>query len=295
MNIYSFVIYVVVASSSIPFINCADNHINDGLMEFYGVPVEYEPKSYTAISSATVSMNCKLDKDSNVNNMIDIINKIMNENADTRLIVFGETILGWYFHPRLTEDYQRNLAETQDGATFQKLSKIALEKNIYLAYGFVEYEDDLLYNSLMLINPRGEKQAVHRKNYIIGWDWDSGFNPGKSIEITEIDGVSTLLMICADYKSKDFFEAVQNEEFKMIIHSTAFNGNFNFDPDITSRRYNAWNICANRVGDERIGEEGDVYHFGSFIADPTGTIRAGSAGDPIREEGYAYFKIKIAE
>ncbi len=189
-------------------------------------------------------------------------------------------------------DYQKSLAENSNGETYQRISNLARQYQIHIVYGFTEISDGELYNSQILIDPDGEIESIHRKNFIIGYDYENGFKKGDEINIVEIDGINTAMLICADYKYLPVLQELQKKDFSLVIHSTAFNGNFDFNPDMTARRFNTWNICANRIGDERVGSAGDVYHFGTYISDPTGHIWAGSAGSN-KAEGYIYYEIRI--
>jgi predicted amidohydrolase len=75
-----------------------------------------------------------------------------------RLVVFPECMdLGW------TDPSARRLAQPIPGPNSERLSRAAKQHGLYVAAGLVERAGERLYNSAVLIDPRGEIVLVHRK------------------------------------------------------------------------------------------------------------------------------------
>jgi len=193
----------------------------------------------------------------------------MAEKLATRLIVFSETILGWYYKPDEPEAYQRRVAETIPGNATEMIGEMAK-----------------LYNSPVLLNPNGELQAVHRKVRLIDWDVESGFSEGNQETIVEIDGIKAGIIICADVQSYEQTKELVKENIQLLIHSLASEADeFQIDP--VARQFNSWVIFSNRYN-----VEGEAKYSGlCYIADPAGTIRIGEEGG----ERYLFYRIGICE
>ena len=265
---------------------CGDSDIiYQSLMDISGAPLEYDDSKANAhLNIASVSMQCSENKQENLNKMINIIKKIMAEKPQTRLIVFGETILGWYYKADEPEAYQRSVAETIPGPATLTIGVLADSLDIYIVFGMSEIKESKLYNSQVLLNPQGEIEAVHRKVNFIDWDEESGFTKGNQVTVVEIDGIKTGMIVCADVQSLWLTKALVEENIELLLHSLASNAG-EFTIDAVARQFNSWVVFANRCG-----REDDADYSGTcYISDPAGTIRVGCEG----EERYVYYRIGV--
>lgn len=230
---------------------CDDSDtIYQSLMDISGAPLEYDDsKANKHLNIASVSMQCTEDKQENLNKMIRMIEKIMAEKPQTRLIVFGETILGWYYKADEPESYQRRVAETIPGPVTAAIGTLADSLDIYIVFGMSEINESELYNSQVLLNPQGEIEAVHRKVNFIDWDEESGFTKGNQVTIVDIDGIKTGMIVCADVQSLWLTKALVEENIELLLHSLASNAG-EFTIDAVARQFNSWIAFANRYGDE---------------------------------------------
>ena len=95
------------------------------------------------------------------------------------LLVLPEMALTGYVFKEF-EAAQR-VAEAVDGPTFQALSPVAREHGCWLVCGFPERAKDRLFNSALVLNPKGERAFVYRKTLLYDADmlWatsgDSGY------------------------------------------------------------------------------------------------------------------------
>ena len=215
---------------------------------------------------ATVAMQCDLSPHKNRERMLDFITRIKKEQPEVDLIVFGETILGWFFNPGRTKEYHQEIAETIPGATTKQLSEIAVAENIYLSFGMTEKVAGAVFNSQVIINPTGEIIGVHRKFFMR----DSTFQPGtRPVTVADVKGIRTGLVICFDIRSNKVVKALRKSKLDLIIHSMADDKDPNFfGAGFLARNFGTWYVTANRFGDEG----GHFWCGHLFISNPLGKI-----------------------
>lgn len=100
--------------------------------------------------------------------------------------------IGW------TDGRTRELAERiPEGETFRGLAGMASELGMYLAAGIVEREGGKVFNSAVLLSPRGEMLLRHRKlnELEIAHDY---YDLGDRLGVAETEFGRVGLMICAD-------------------------------------------------------------------------------------------------
>ncbi|UCD58982.1 MAG: carbon-nitrogen hydrolase family protein, partial [Candidatus Hydrogenedentota bacterium] len=112
-----------------------------------------EKEADKRLKVATIAMQCDVDPEVNRRKMVGMIHHVKDAHPDVELIVFGETILGWYKKVPETRQYHEEIAEPIPGITTRLMSKSALENKIHISFGMVERDDGKLYNSQVLIDP----------------------------------------------------------------------------------------------------------------------------------------------
>ena len=273
------------------------NTIIQSLYDISGAPLVYDDSGATKIlHAAAVCMRCSQDKEENLSAMEAMIDSIAAAHADIELIVFGETILGWYYEPEDPQGYQWALAEPITdppiaGTAVERIAARADTHNIHIVFGMGEVDGGRLYNTQVLLAPDGTIQAKHRKIHFVDTDQSGGFAAWNrdtadplSLTITDINGIRAAMLICADVSDVWLATEINERGVDLIIHSLA-----SFEPaftiDAVSRQFNAWEIFANRCG-----READTEYAGNcYIADPAGTIRAGGEG----AERYEYAVVRV--
>ena len=277
---------------------CADynvDHIYWGVADLYSAPIPWDDSGATKhLNVATVCMQCDLNPDINRQRINDFVIRIMEEKPETRLIVFGETILGWYYKPDEAEAYQRRIAESVvDGPTRLMMSSFASMYDVYIAYGISEKDGNEIYNSLVLLDPSGDLIALHHKYFFTSWDVEDGFTPGKKTNTAIIDDIKVGLSICKDVNSTYLAkEYSMDKDIKIMIYSAADTGAGPMRVYPPARAYNKWFISANRIGDEiLVGHEEEGNSFDGYyeIIDPAGY----SVRSDIHNEGYLYYRIGV--
>ncbi len=242
-------------------------------------------KANKHLKIATTAMICDENPDKNLHKMTNFIEKIKQDYPDVELIVFGETIHGWFFNFKKTAEYHHKIAEAVPGRTTNIMSELATKNNVYLCFGINEKDGSRFYNSQVLIDSSGKITAVHRKRKMR----ESFFSPGEiPVTIVQIKDIRTGLVICYDVQSKEVNKALRKSKLELIIHSLADDEDpREFGIGFLARSYDAWLINANRYG-----EEGGHYWNGWLtITNPLGEICARGK----EKEQYLYYEIGIIE
>jgi predicted amidohydrolase len=216
---------------------------------------------------APIVMRCSPDPDHNLKEMLTIIDVITHKNPYVDLIFFGETILGWYDKGDETAAYHQKVALSTSDRIIEALIAAAKNKQIYLCFGFTERFNGKIYNSQILVNPKGEIQAHHRKFHLKGNTFSPGSQP---VTFTDINGVKTAMIICYDAQSKQVISALLNSEIDLLLFSLADDEDKrSFAARLSANLYDFWIVTANRIGNEG----GHYWNGHQVISDPWGRLR----------------------
>ncbi len=232
---------------------------------------------------ATTAIEVSRDPDENRTRIVERIEEIADARAGVEIILFGETITGWYRGS--TDDaensaYQETVAEPVPGPTTDAVADLARDLGLHVGFGIAEDDGDL-YNALVLVDPDGEIVAVHRKVLPVHSEYvaslDNPYTAGDAPTVVEIDGVPFGLVICNDMHSLEVAEAFADAGVRVVLSALADTvpapdeGGWSPIPPI----WNAWVVQANRYG-----EEGDLTYPGAIsILDPAGSVRAAMNGE----------------
>lgn len=127
-------------------------------------------------------------------NFVRIENAIIDAiDQGAEIVCFPETsILGWVN----IDAHER--ANPIPGNDSQRLCKLARKYKVHLCIGLAEKEDDLLYDSVILIDDKGEILLKHRKINILSELMVPSYTPGSEIKVVDTKFGKIGLMICAD-------------------------------------------------------------------------------------------------
>jgi predicted amidohydrolase len=253
------------------------------LAEWIGAARSVDPtKMSHRMRVAVVSARGFEEKQRNLQQIKDIASGIVEDHPDVRLIVFGESSLGLYYYSADAPAYQQHAAERIPGEATKEIGGVATRLRVYIAIGMIEQADDGLYNSVIVLDPRGKIIAQHRKMMLHYYDQLNGITKAPpNAEVADIDGFRVGLSICADGNSKWLTEAYRERGIDALIYSVTSKIPFTvswlkyYPP---AKRFNAWVLAANREGQE--GK--DEYPGTVFIADGGGAVHA------IKSEGIGY-------
>ena len=227
--------------------------------------------STKTLSVATVAMRPDLEPQVNRDRMKRLVEDTKRDHPDVRLILFGETILGWFYKKGETQEYHESIAETVPGPSTEFIAALAKTHDIYISFGLSESAKGRLYNAQVLISPMGEVIAKHRKF----WIRNKVFTPGDlQLTTADVDGIKVAILICADARSLRLLKTIRRERVDVVLGSLAdYSANVRFN-QIIGTFYDAWALVANRYGEE----PPVMWHGLITITDPWARLRASGMG-----------------
>lgn len=204
-------------------------------------------------------------------NVEGVINTLRGAKAD--LLVLPELFSTGYLF--LNEEELRRSAEPiPDGPTVSKFLKLAKEENTSLVFGIAERAEDKLFNSSVLLTPKGDC-FVYRKLHLFDRE-KHFFAPGdKELEVFDIGEARIGMMICFDWIFPEVARILALKGADVICHPSNLILRYCQDAMITRCVENrVFAITSNRTGTEKRGEEEMTFTGNSQIIDPKGKILA---------------------
>lgn len=155
------------------------------------------------------------DKQKNLEKKEELIEKALEKQPDTSLIVFPEMSLTGYI---LDRDIY-NLAEDVNGPSIQAVKALAVKHGVNLIFGFIEKNgDDKPYNSVLVIWKDGNIITKYRKNHLFTQSVEPDlFSAGEELSIFELDGWKYWLSICFDIRYPRLYEAYKHAGVECVI------------------------------------------------------------------------------
>lgn len=247
----------------------------------------YDEASATKqLTVATTALQCARDVATNHRRISRTVHQIVRDHPDTELVLFGEMVTGWYNPPEMTR-VGSNISETIPGRTTDLLAALSRKYNLFLCCGVSEKSDYGYHNTQVLINPRGEIQATHRKWNLKPAERQAGYVPGThTVTVTEIKGLKVGIVICSDTSHPRTMRELSRSAVDVILFSLADDQDEKrFVARAQARMYDAWIVSANRYGQEQ-----HYWNGHTVISDPLGRLRQTS----VDREGYLVQTLKIA-
>lgn len=138
------------------------------------------------------------------------------QDVDADLIVLPELALtGYYFKDR---NELMSLAENPaNSASINALTKICKERDFHIVTGFAERTADKVYNSAILIGPKGIEH-IYRKLHLFNEEkniFDQGNIP---LSIQTVRGVKIGLMVCFDWAFPEVARSLTLQGAEIICH-----------------------------------------------------------------------------
>lgn len=134
------------------------------------------------------------------------------------VVVFPEMFATGYIF-RSVEEASR-IAEGRDGPTFQAMADVARRTGAWVVAGFAESACDALFNSAMVVDPRGSLRFVYRKTLLYEADvpWA---RPGDSGYATfDTDFGRLTLGICMDLNDWRFTSFLRTTQADVVAFPT---------------------------------------------------------------------------
>ncbi len=190
---------------------------------------------------------------------------------DAGLVVLPELFsTGYQFKSRKEA---LSLGEELSGYSVRSLSEVAMAKKMHIVAGIAEREGKEVYNSAVLIGPRGLK-AVYRKAHLF-WNEKKIFTPGDTpFTVHQAGPLKVGMMICFDWIFPEAARTLALKGADIICHPS--NLVLLHCPESMKTRSienRVFTVTANRVGTEERIEGTPLTFIGkSQIISPSGEV-----------------------
>jgi N-carbamoylputrescine amidase len=232
---------------------------------------------------AAVQMETKNDKSENLRTAINFIDVAAEKEAD--IICFHEYFLTGPPAKELSTSYLKSTAEPIPGPSIQVLCDKAKEYGVYIIAGtIIEIENDNLYNTSALIDPKGKVIGKYRKthpeNYIAKHEIGCGIKPGNEFPVFKTKFCNVGIMIDMDAAVPEVPRILSINGAELIFWPLQWSMRWArlIQPLTQAHAYmtQSYVVAANRVGRRELqtGVYPLIYGGGSTIADPEGNTLA---------------------
>ncbi len=208
--------------------------------------------------------------------------QLKQSEGDVDVFVLPELFQTGYLF--LSKQELRAVAEPVDASpTLDRLHDLAKQHNAAIAAGFAEASADGVYNSSVLMGPRGVL-SIYRKIHLFHEE-KLYFQPGdRPFEVVEFRGARMGLMICFDWRFPESTRSLALLGADIILHPSNLVLPWCPAAMITrAQENNLYTATANRWGVEDRGGKKHRYIGQSQIVGPRGDllVRAGEEEDAI--------------
>jgi len=165
-------------------------------------------------------------------------------------------------------------ADDAAGPTVTRLQELAAELDVAIVAGLAERDPfvaDLLYDSVTLINRRGEISGRYRKSHLYPAE-HAFFRAGDALPVFELDGLRVGIAICFELAFPPIFSTLALGGAHLALNPSAVPVGYGYLQDLrTPARAQDNQIFVAAVN--HAGAEGDVTYCGrSQVADPRGDV-----------------------
>ena len=219
----------------------------------------------------------------NLARIVDWMDRAVDEaDRSADLVVFPECMLtGYAFDSR---DHAADVALALDDPIFTEIARSTLRRGLLVTVGFVESDGEKLYNSAVLIGPRGIEghyRKIHLPHLGVDRFVERGDRPYEAISVSTSRGedIQVGLAICYDGSFPEPCRVLALCGVDVIALGTNWPNpathTASIVPPARSMENHLYFVAANRVG-----EENGFSFFGrSSICGPDGAILASSKSD----------------
>lgn len=174
---------------------------------------------------ALVQLAVSATKADNLKRATQLVSRAAKEGA--KLISLPEC-----FNSPYGTSYFPEYAEKIPGASFDSLSSMAKENQVYLIGGsFPEEENGKLFNTCCVFNPKGEMIAKHRKIHLfdidvpgkIRFQESETLSPGNSFTTFDTPYCKVGVGICYDIRFPELAQVYAKMNCKLLVYPGAFN------------------------------------------------------------------------
>ena len=236
------------------------------------------------VTVAATQMACTPDIDANLANAESLVRKAAESGAN--MILIQELFALPYFCKDQLEKYFDLAEPISDSKVIQFMSKLAKELGVVLPVSFFERDNNVYYNSLVVVDSDGNVVSHYRKSHIPdgpGYQEKYYFSPGDTgFVVSKTSFGSIGVGICWDQWFPETARALVLQGAEILFYPTAIGS----EPVTGLKSRDHWQramqghaaanmvplVASNRIGMEQ-GEACALEFYGSsFIADQTGAI-----------------------
>lgn len=229
------------------------------------------------VKVALIQMYVVDDKEKNLAKATEMIKRSVREGA-----VFA--VLPEMFNCPYDNRYFPSYAEAEGGDSWQLMSDIAKENNIFLVGGSIPEidQESHIFNTSYVFNPQGQQIAKHRKMHLFDIDVKGGqyfkesdtLSPGNGVTVFDTPYGKFGLVICYDFRFPELSRLLVKRGANFIVVPGAFNmttGPAHWELLFRSRAMDN-QVYTLGVAPARDVTAGYVSYGNSLIVDPWGTV-----------------------
>lgn len=153
---------------------------------------------------------------------------------------------------------------------------MARQYGMYVIWGQIERERDLLYNTAVLLDRRGEVVGRYRKIHLTEGEIFTGITPGDRLGLFDTDFGCIGVTICYDNKFPEIHQALADGGAELMVsvsEGDGREGGFTHDIVAQARAINhgVWVVAAGRATPNS-GQAEHWYSVGTFVISPQGYV-----------------------
>lgn len=211
--------------------------------------------------------------------------KLWCEQIDTAgelgldILCLGEAILAVG-----TQATLKDRAQPIPGPISEVLGQAAKKNNIWLVAGLTELDNEIVYNTAVLLNRKGELAGKYRKVHLPREEWKKGIRPGYKYPVFETEFGKVAIQICYDWFFPEAAEIFALHGAEIIFAPTW--GNTLPDEEGKVDGESTFRV---RARDNGVYMVPSVYDGNSLVIDPMGRILASNKG----KEGVFWAQIDL--
>jgi len=195
------------------------------------------------------------------------------------IVCLGEAILA-VGTPATLKDRARPIP----GPVSEVLSEAAKRNKIWVVAGLTELDSEIVYNTAVLLNRKGEIAGKYRKVHLPREEWKKGIRPGNEYPVFETEFGKIAIQICYDWFFPEAAEMFALKGAEIIFAPTW--GNTLPDKDGKVDGESTFRV---RARDNGVYMVPSVYDGNSLVIDPMGRILALNEG----KEGVFWAEIDL--
>ena len=236
---------------------------------------------------AAIQMSCSNDRNANISKAEKMLRKAASQGA--QIILIQELFETLYFCQKEIPDYYKYATTVAQNPAIDHFKDIARELDIVIPISFYEKCNNAYFNSIVVIDHRGDVLETYRKSHIPdgpGYEEKYYFSPGDTgFKVWDTKYGVIGIGICWDQWFPETARILALKGAELIFYPTAI-GSEPESSEVDSKDH--WQRCmighsasnlipvvvSNRVGKEVIEDSEITFYGSSFITDGTGNIVA---------------------